>query len=141
MTTLTVHVTKNGALVNGLTDDPEVTIRRVDTGAAVVTGAAMTDEGSDGFYTYDFTPVAGLSYSFIIDADPNATNQVDRRYYAESFDNEINDLWNDHGLNPSINKTITENAPNTDYDEAVASATPITKSVTVAGSVTTINRA
>lgn len=141
MTTVSVRVTASGVPVNGLTDDPEITINRSDTGAAVVTSAAMTDQGTGGLYTFDFTPVAGLTYSALIDADPNVTGQVDERFYDAPIDNEINDLWNDHGLNPSVNKTITENTPDTDYDEAVASPTSIDKSVTVAGGVTTINRA
>lgn len=140
MTDIAVRLTSSSVPVNGLTDDPEITIQRLDTGAAVVTDDAMTDSGVEGLYTYNFTPVAGLNYSFIIDADPSVTGQVDKRFHDGSFDNEDNDLWNDHGLNPSVNKTITENTPDTDYDEAVAAPTSIDKSVTVAGSVTTINR-
>ena len=141
MTDIAVRLTSSGAPVNGLTDDPEITIQRTDTGAAVVSGSAMTDRTTGGLYTFNFTPVAGLNYSFIIDADPNVTGQVDTRYHEGAFDNEINDLWNDHGLNPSVNKTITENTPDTDYDESVAAPTSIDKSVTVAGAVTTIDRA
>ena len=140
MTDIAVTLTLAGALQNGLTDDPEITITRLDTDADVVSGAAMSDTGANGKYKFAFTPVAGLSYGFLIDADPSATGQVDVRYHDGAFDNELNDLWNDHGLNPSVNKTITENTPDTDYDESVASPTSIDKSVTVAGSVTTIDR-
>jgi len=135
-------VTNGGTPVNGLTDDPEITIRRTDTGAVAAGPSAMTDQGADGLYTFSFTPVAGLEYSFLIDADPLATNQVRRfeRYYDGGFDNELNDLWNDHGLNPAIDKTITENTPGSDYDEQVLAPTSIDKAVTRVASVTTINR-
>ncbi len=139
MTTLNVTVVLSGAPVNGLVDDPEITIK-INGGATVVTGAAMTDEGSLGAYSYSFTPVAGTDYKFLIDADPNVTGQVDIRYFDGAFNNELNDIWNDRGLNPSVNKTITENVSQSDYDEAVASPTTIDKTVVKVGAVTTINR-
>lgn len=140
MTDIAVTLTNAGALVNGLTDDPEITITRLDTDVDVVSGAAMSDTGANGKYKFAFTPVAGVAYSFLIDADPSATGQVDVRYHDGGFDNELNDLWNDHGLNPSVNKTITEVVADVDYDEAVAAPVAVNKDVTVAGNVTTINR-
>ncbi len=140
MTDITVTLTLNGQLVNGVTDTPVIDIRRVDTGAFVVTNDPMVDTGSNGLYTYNFVPTAGLNYHFLIDADLNQTNQVDVRYHDGSFDNEQNDMWNDQGLNPSVNRTITENAEGVDYDSAVASPTPVNKSITTTGQVTTVNR-
>ncbi len=140
MTSIAVTLTKNGQLVNGLTDDPVITIRRQDTGAAVVTNDPMTDSGADGEYRYTFVPAAGLDYHFIVDADPNQTNQVDARYFDGSFNNELNDIWNDRGLNPTTPKTITENLIGEDYDSAVASPTPVNKDITKVNNVTTIDR-
>lgn len=141
MTDIAVTATAAGVPTNGLGDDPEIRIRRLDTGALVVTDDAMTDAGGDGLYTYNFTPVAGLEYSFLIDTDPSDTGQTDVRYFDGAFDNELNDLWNDHGLNPATVKTITENTAGSDYDEAVAAATSIDKTVVKVGAVTTIDRA
>lgn len=143
MTDIVVQVTLNGVPVNGLTDDPEITIRRLDNDAAVVVSAAMSDQGGNGLYKFAYTAgVVGINYSFAIDADPNATGQVDVRTYGGSFDNEIRDLWNDHGLNPLSNKTITEVTEGEDYDEAVTDAggPNIAKDVTKAGAVTTLDR-
>lgn len=140
MTDIAVTLTQNGQLVNGVADTPLIDVRRLDTGAFVVTDDPMTDTGNNGLYTYNFTPDAGLSYHFLIDADPNQTNQVDVRFNDGSFDNEITDMWNDQGLNPSVNRTITENAEGTDYDSAVASPTPVNKSITTTGQVTTVDR-
>ena len=143
MSDIVVQTTLNDAPVNGLTDAPEIDIIRLDTDTVVVNGAAMSDVGAGGFYKYAFTGgVEGVTYAASIDADPNATGQVDNRYFSATFDYEITDLWNDHGLNPAVNKTITENTAQTDYDEAVAptDAPDIDKSVIRSGAVTTINR-
>ena len=140
MTDICVRTSLAGVPVNGLAADPEITIQRADTGAAVVTDDAMTDTGTEGLYTYNFTPVAGLEYCFIVDADPSATGQVDVRFFEGAFDNELNDIWNDRGLNPSVPKTITEVTLGEDYDEAVAAPTAIAQDVTKAGLVTTIDR-
>ena len=143
MSDIVIQTTLNDAPVNGLTDAPEIDIIRLDTDTVVVTGAAMSDVGAGGFYKYAFTGgVEGVTYAASIDADPNVTGQVDNRYYSTTFDYEITDLWNDHGLNPAVNKTITENTPTSDYDEAVAptDAPNIDKAVTRTGAVTTINR-
>ena len=142
MTDIAVTVTSAGAPANGLTDDPEITITRLDTDVDVVSGAAMTDTGSNGKYKFAFTPVAGIQYSFLIDADPSATGQVDVRYFDGSFDNEQNDMWNDRGLNPSVPKTVDDNgvADDADIDEDVAAPTSIHKDVLTVGNVTTISR-
>ena len=140
MTEIVVDVTLSEAPVNGLAVDPEISIIRVDTGALVVTDDAMTDTTVLGKYSYSFTPVAGLDYSFQIDADPSATGQVDLRYFNGAFNNELNDMWNDHSLNPSVPKTITENTEGSDYDEDVASPTAIHKDVVKVAGVTTIDR-
>ena len=142
MTTIRVTITNNNVPTNALGDDPEINIRRLDTGALVVTGSAMIDAGGDGLYTFDFTPVAGLDYSFLIDADPNVSSQVTvaERYYDGAFDNERTDIWNDRGLNPVVPKTILEVVADEDYDEDVASSTSIHKDVTKVGVVTTIDR-
>ena len=145
MSDVAVRVTASGLPVNGLTDDPEITINRVDTGAAVVSGSAMTDQGSGGLYTFNFTPVAGLRYSFIIDADPNVTGQVDERYFDGAFDNEVNDMWRDQSLDPTNPKTVDDNAipDDVDIDEDVAAGggdPAIHKDVLTVGSVTTITR-
>ena len=140
MTDITITTTLANVPVNGLTDEPEINIRRIDTGALVVTAGEMIDRGGDGLYTFNFVPVAGLNYSFLIDADPQVTGQVDIRFFDGTFDNESTDLWNDHGLNPSIPKTVTEIAARLNYDEDVASPTSIHKDVTKTGTKTTIQR-
>ena len=144
MTDIAFTATLAGAPVNGLTDDPEIRIRRLDTGALVVTDDAMTDVGADGLHTYSFAPVAGLRYSFLIDADPNGSGQTDVRYFDGAFTNEINDLWRDNGLDPSDPKTVDDNgvADDADIDEDVAagSGPAIHKDVITAGTVTTITR-
>ena len=142
MTDIAVHVTNNGAPVNALADPPEITIQRVDTGAEVVADSAMTDRTTRGLYTFSFTNVAGLRYSFLIDADPNATGQVDKRFFSGAFDNELNDVWRDQGLDPSNAKTVDDNnvPDDADIDEDVAGGTTIHKDVLTVGSVTTITR-
>ena len=141
MTDIVIQTKSGGVAVNGLADPPEITILRLDTDAVIVNAAAMSDQAAGGLYKFVFTPVAGLEYSFSVDADPNVTGQVDDRNYFGAIDNEQNDIWNDRGLNPSIVKTITEVTLGTDYDEAVAAPTAIAKDVTKVGAVTTIDRA
>jgi hypothetical protein len=130
--------------VNGLADDPEITIRRGDTFAIVAGPANMSDVGAGGFYRFLFTPtVPGLDYLADIDADPNVTGQVPNgnRYYAVSFDDQQDELYRDRGLDPVNVKTTTENTAKTDYTEAVAGGgAPITKQSVKAGNVTTTTR-
>lgn len=142
MTDITLTATLNAAPVNGLTDDPEISIIRLDTDTVVVTDDAMTDTGALGKYRYSFTPVAGVRYAALIDADPQATGQTDVRYHEASFDNELNDVWRDQGLDPANAKTVDDNgvADDADIDEDVAGGTTIHKDVITAGNVTTITR-
>jgi hypothetical protein len=141
MTDIVIQTKSGGVAVNGLADPPEITILRLDTDAVIVNAATMSDQAAGGLYKFAFTPVAGLQYSFSVDADPNVTGQVDDRNYFGAVDNEQNDIWNDRGLNPGVVKTITEVTLGADYDEAVAAPTAIAKDVTKVGAVTTIDRA
>jgi len=143
MTDIVAQMTLAGVPVNGLTDDPEITIRRLDTDAAVVTSATMSDQGGNGLYKFAFTAgVLGVAYSFAIDADPSVTGQVDIRTLGGAFNNEVRDIWNDRGLNPAGAKSITENVPGSDYDEAITDpgGPGIAKDVVKVGAVTTITR-
>ena len=83
MTDISVNVTNKAAPINGLANAPQITIRRNDTGAVAAGPSAMTDRTADGLYTFNFTPISGIDYSFLIDADPTATKQVTKqeRYY------------------------------------------------------------
>ncbi len=144
MSQIVIQTTLNGTPVNGLANAPLIDIVELATDTLVVTAAAMTDVGVDGFYKFQFTGgAAGVEYAFSVDADPTASGQVDDRYFAHVFDYETRDIWNDRGLNPSQSKTITENTVGADYDEAVTDPTApdIAKDTTKAGSVTTIDRA
>ena len=140
-----VRVTDNSVPANGLADDPEITIVRTDTQAVVAGPAAMTDQGIGGLYSFNYTPtVPDLKYAFNIDADPNVTGQVTafERFYGGCFDDQLDEVWRDRGLDPVVNKTITENVVGEDYTELEAGdGATITKSVVKAGGVTTINRA
>ena len=130
--------------INGLADDPEIEIRRSDTGAVVVAATAMTDLGGGGFYRFSFTPtIAGLNYAADIDADPLATLQVPagNRFYGAGFDDQTDEIWRDRGLDPSNPKTATENTPQEDYTEAVpGGGAGITKQSVKVGAVTTQTR-
>ena len=137
MTDIAVTTTLAGALVNGLTDPPEITITRLDTDADVVSGSAMSDTGANGKYKFVFTPLAGIAYSFLIDSDPNATSQTDIRYFDGAFNGKLDEMWQDRGLDPSNPKTITEVSVAIDYDEDIGT---IHKDVVKTGSTTTITR-
>lgn len=143
MTQIVIQTKLNGVAVNGLADDPEITIVRLDTDAVVVNAAAMTDQGVGGLYRFLFTPLRGIEYSFSIDADPNVNDQVDDRNYFGAFENEQNDTWRDRGLDPGTPKTVDDNgvADDADIDEDIAAGTgepAIHKDVLTAGNVTTI---
>lgn len=145
MTDIVAQMKSSGVAVNGLTDPPEITILRLDTDAVVVNAAAMSDQGAGGLYKFDFTlAVAGVRYSFSIDADPNVTGQVDDRNYFGAFDTEQNDIWRDHGLDPANAKTVDDNnvPGDADIDEDVAAGDGalIHKDVITVGDVTTITR-
>lgn len=144
MTDIVIQTTLAGVAVNGLASAPEVTIRRLSDDVAVVSGSAMSDQGAGGLYKFAFVPVAGLRYSFSVDADPSATGQVDNRNYAGAFDNEVNDMWRDQSLDPADSKTVDDNgvADDADIDEDVGagSGPAIHKDVLTVGTVTTITR-
>lgn len=57
---------------------PTIRIRRLDTGALVVTDAAMVEVGApgDGAYSFTFAPVATLEYSWRANGDPLAAGQT-----------------------------------------------------------------
>lgn len=139
-----VQVFDTNGPVNGLADDPEITILRSDTGAVVQAATAMTDLGAGGWYRFTFTPsIAGLGYAAEIDADPLATGQVGngQRYYGAAFDDQQDEMWRDRGLDPANDKTVTENTPETDYTELEAGAgAAIQKDLVKVGAVTTITR-
>lgn len=114
-----VQATVNGVPTNGLADDPEIEIVRTDTGAVVQAAIAMTDLATGGLYHFVFTPaVPNLAYAFSIDKDPNVTNQVrpGERFAWGQFDDELDELYRIRGLD-GPNKTVDENAADTDYDE------------------------
>jgi hypothetical protein len=145
MTDIVIQTKLNGAVVNGLAADPDITIVRLDTDAVVVNAVDMSDQGVGGLYKFDFTgAVAGLRYSGFVDADPLNTGQVDDRYYILAFDTEQNDIWRDRGLDPANAKTVDDNgvADDADIDEDVAAGDGATihKDVLTAGNVTTITR-
>lgn len=141
---VTVQVFNASGPINGLADDPEITVRRGDTGAVVAGPSNMTDLGGGGFYRFVFTPsIAGLDYAADIDADPNVTGQVPdgNRYYASAFDDQQDEIWRDRGLDPANDKSVTENTAETDYTELEAGAgATIQKDLVKVGAVTTITR-
>lgn len=141
---ITAQVFDASGPVNGLADDPEITVRRGDTGAIVAGPANMTDLGGGGFYRFVFVPaIAALDYAADIDADPLVTGQVPngKRYYAAAFDDQRDELWRDRGLDPNNVKLTTENTPKTDYNEDVATGgAPIAKRSVKVGAVTTTTR-
>lgn len=54
---------------------PTIRIRRIDTGALVVSDAEMTEVG-DGIYAYLFAPDPALEYAVRMDGDPLGSAQV-----------------------------------------------------------------
>ena len=91
MTDITLTTTLNDVPVNGLVDDPEITITRLDTDVEVISDTAMTDVGARGLWKYNFTPLTGVNYSFLIDADPNDTGQVDVRHFDGVFNSLLDE--------------------------------------------------
>lgn len=65
---------------------PTIRIRRLDTGALVVTDAPMIEVG-DGIYSYSFAIDASLEYAIRADGDPLGALQVPDadRYHAGSL--------------------------------------------------------
>lgn len=73
---IVAHFTNNGVPLTAPATVPTIRIRRTDTGALVVTDAAMTELG-DGTFRFTFTPAAVLlEYSVRADGDPIAALQV-----------------------------------------------------------------
>lgn len=89
MPDIVIQAKSGGIAVNGLTDPPEITILRLDTDAVVVAAAAMSDQAAGGLYKFAFEPVAGINYSFSVDADPSSTGQTDDLFYSGAFNNGI----------------------------------------------------
>jgi hypothetical protein len=87
---IVAHFTKNGVPVVSPANAPTIRIRRIDTGALVVTDAAMTELG-DGSFAYTFTPTDLLEYSIRADGDPTASGQttVQERYAYGSLGTDI----------------------------------------------------
>jgi hypothetical protein len=141
-----VQTQLNGVAVNGLTDDPEITIVRLDTDVVVVNGSVMSDVGVGGLYKFKFGNLAviGVHYAFFVDADPNGNGQTDQRYYAGSFDFEIHDLWIDHGLNVFDPAMLFENVEGSDYDQTNSDGNgdgpDVDKSIVKVGATTTTTR-
>ena len=75
MTAIVAHFTNNAVPLTSPGNVPTIRIRRTDTGALVVTDAAMTELG-DGEFRYDFSPTDGIEYSIRADGDPTAAGQV-----------------------------------------------------------------
>lgn len=91
---------------------PTVTIRRIDTMAAVVTAAAMIEVG-EGVFSYNFVPPdKGLVYSAVADGDPIAASQVpaEIRFQSAQFDAKLPNIWTTLGLDPADPATITDNS-------------------------------
>lgn len=89
MARISVNLLASNVPVNGLLDDPEITIQRLDTLAEVVADTAMTDGVTRGLYEFNFAHDPVLDYAFLIDADPQNTGQVDVRYWRGSFDGKL----------------------------------------------------
>ena len=82
-TDIVAFVTNNDAPLTSPTDEPTIRIRRLDTGALVVTDQDMTEIG-DGLWSYSFDESSLLTYGVRVDADPAASSQVTaaERYYS-----------------------------------------------------------
>lgn len=92
MARISVNLLASNVPINGLADAPEITIQRLDTLAEVVADSAMTDGVTRGLYEFNFAHDPLLDYAFLIDADPNASGQVDVRYWRGSFDGQVEQI-------------------------------------------------
>ncbi len=145
MADIIVQLTLNGTPVNGLANDPDITVLRIDTDAAVVSAVDMSDMGAGGLYKFEFGGFAepGLTYTYFIDADPTASGQVDNRYFGGTFDYYAHDTWVDKGLNNNDPLTIFENTEGSDYDQTGSDGVrgpDVDKTIVKVGSTTTITR-
>ncbi len=86
MPRISAFFTNDGVPLTSPADDPEIRIRRQDTGALVVNDDPMTEQG-DGVFTYDFAEDPTLEYVFRCDGDPTVSGQTTalERYVAGSF--------------------------------------------------------
>ncbi len=131
------YKTPAGAPLIAPTDAPEIQVIRIDTQAVVQAFTAMTDQG-DGNWSFNFTPVLTLKYSFTTDGDPNVTGQVStsNRYQGGSFDGlididnmYIDGVWIDTvgngaaGTVPGVNGT--QHNPVDNWADAAAIATAL----------------
>ena len=143
MSTLTIQTTLAGVAVNGLAVAPTISVRRADTDAVVASGS-MVDTGVGGIYNFEWFPdTPSLNYYWFADADPLASGQTDVRTYGNSFDLELTDLWNDHGLNSADIKEIVEITEGANYTETANDQTQgpdVEKTVVKIGDTTTITR-
>ena len=114
MVDIVVTASVNGVPTNGLADDPEIQIIRSDTGAIVQAFAAMTDLAVNGGYTFPFAPTVTLDYAFLVDADPNATGQVEarERYFDGAFPGNIDTLADQGDLAPLANLDVAVSTRN-----------------------------
>ena len=87
MSVISVTLLASNVPVNGLAQVPTITIQRED-GTEDVADSAMTDRGTRGKYTFNFSDVLDRRYSFLIDADPTDSGQVDVRYHTGAFDGD-----------------------------------------------------
>tara|TARA_R110000851_G_scaffold120002_1_gene248084 strand:- start:25190 stop:25618 length:429 start_codon:yes stop_codon:yes gene_type:complete len=105
MPLLVAHLTNNSAPLTSPAQVPTIRVRRLSDNALVVTDAAMTEVG-DGSFVYDMTTVGLLEYSFRVDADPTAADQVTAR---ERYQYGV--LGNDILRKTFLNRAVTtENA-------------------------------
>jgi len=108
MAEISVNLLASNVPVNGLTDVPEITIQRLDTGAEVVADTAMTDRTTRGLYSFTFAHDPLLDYAFLIDADPLAAGQVDVRYWRGSFDGMLEQARDLAEADESYDSTLQE---------------------------------
>lgn len=88
---ITAFFTNIGVPATGLS--PTIRIRRVDTGALVVTDDSMTELG-DGFYKYDFT-IFDATLDYVFRSDGTATLNDGDRFVIGSNEVPIDDVNND----------------------------------------------
>lgn len=115
-------VDTNGDPVSALADDPEIQIRRTDTGAIVQAFDAMTFIG-DGTYQYSYTiPSTTEDYSFVVNGDPGATGQVPDSQVTKSggFSGLIDS--NESAIDTNLDATVSSRSAPGDAMDLVANA-------------------
>jgi len=96
----------NGVPETGLS--PTISIRRTDSGALVVTDAALYEVG-DGAYRYNFSNDTALQYSAVIDG---AVDTLDYRYMAAwseraKTEAEVVQILEDTAAMPTVSGIVT----------------------------------